>query len=167
MKMVARSTQPPTDRNFFGGASPLLYNTVMVALPLFDVVLSEDFASERWTKLAAEVIRSALGDIRHIENLDESLAPTDPSNFDRRTVALVRGMYEEWARSVESLLTRIARVEERQGPLPDAQALRDALGRTSAMLSISMDRLEHDHHLAQSSGIPIGEVRRELHLGTH
>jgi|SRR6185437_8718137 len=139
----------------------------MLALPLFDVILSRDAGIERSTKVAAELIESALGEIRHIENLDESLAPSDATEYDRQTVALVRGMYEEWARSVEGLLDRIDRLEHRHGSLPGADALRDAHGRTCAMLNISLERLERDYHLAQSPGVPIEEVRRELRLGTH
>jgi hypothetical protein len=139
----------------------------MLALPLFDIVLSGDTGMERSTKVAAELIESALGEIRHIENLDESLAPSDAAEYDRQTVALVRGMYEEWARSVEGLLDRMDRLEHRQGPLRGADALRAAHGRTCAMLSITLERLERDYQLAQSPGVPIEEVRRELRLGTH
>src|SRR5438067_8581014 len=135
--------------------------TVMVALPLFDAVLSER-QPERSAKVAAELIRSALGEIRHIENLDESLAPGDPSQFDRQTVALLRGMYEEWARQAEALLDRVAPLE-RAGPIAGAEALRDAQGRTWAMLSIPLDRLERSHKDAvEGRTIPVEEVRREL-----
>jgi hypothetical protein len=54
----------------------------MVALPLFDVVLSSDDGTTRSAKVAAELVQSALEEIRHIENLDESLAPAEPSDLD-------------------------------------------------------------------------------------
>jgi len=62
----------------------------MVALSLLDVVLSGADGADRSVKVVVEVIQSALNEIRHIERLDESLAPADPSNFDRPTVSLVR-----------------------------------------------------------------------------
>jgi len=137
----------------------------MVALPLFDVVLSSGQEPQRSAKVAAELIQSALGEIRHVQNLDESLAPQDPAHFDRQTVALLRGMYEDWARQAEGLLERIAPLERRCGPIEGAQALRDAHGRTRAMLSIPLDRLERAHKDAvEGRTSPVEEVRRELRL---
>ena len=138
----------------------------MVALPLFDAVLSER-QPERSAKVAAELIRSALSEIRHIENLDEKLAPADSTQFDRRTVALLRGMYEEWARQAEELLDRVGPLE-RTGPIAGAEELRNAHGRTRALLSIPLDRLERSHKDAvQGRTVPAEEVRRELRLGIH
>lgn len=51
----------------------------MVALPLFDVVLSFNQSPARSAAVADELAKSALDDIHHIENLDEGLAPSDPS----------------------------------------------------------------------------------------
>jgi hypothetical protein len=109
-----------------------------------------------------ELIQAALGDLTHIDHIDQSLAPVDESTFDRSTVDLVRGMYEEWARSAEGLLERIERVERRSGRLVDAEQLRHSHGRIRAMLSFSLDALEQGHYEAQQPGTPIEEVRREL-----
>ena len=140
----------------------------MVALPLFDMVLSSHANPGRAAGIAAELVQSALEDFRHIQNLDEGLAPADPSQFDRQTIALLRGMYEEWTRLAEALLERVDRLEKRGAPVAASDALRDAHGRTRAMLSISLERLEQGHRAAvEGKGIPIEEVRRELRLGTH
>jgi hypothetical protein len=138
----------------------------MVSMPLFDRILSED-RMDNSAMVATELIQSALDDIRHIENLDESLAPDNRAKFDRQTVFLVHQMYEEWAKSTETLLDRLTGLERRQGPLAGSNDLRDAHGRVRAMLTISIDRLEEDHRLAQMPGISVQEVRRELRLGTH
>lgn len=138
----------------------------MVAIPLLDMVLS-DTHPERSAKVAAEMVRSALDEIHHIEKLDESLAPGEPDRFDRRTVALLRGMYEEWARQAEGLLERVARIAA-QEPIAGAEALRDSIGRTRAMLSIPLDRIELAHRAAvEGRGIPAEEVRRGVRVGVH
>jgi hypothetical protein len=140
----------------------------MVALPLLDVVLSSDDGPARSANVAAELVQSALDEIRHIENLDESLSPSDPSGFDRQTIAALRGMYEEWVTAAEALLDRIARLEHTGASIPSSNALRDARGRTRAMLSLTLDQLEEGHRAAVAGkSIPIEEVRRELRVGTH
>lgn len=140
----------------------------MVALALFDVVSSSGDGAVRLAAIAAELVQSAIEEIRHIEKLDEGLAPSDPSHFDRQTIALLRGMYEEWAMDAEALLERIARLEQTGSSIPASDLLRDAHGRTRAMLAISLDELEEGHRAAiTGKGIPIEEVRRELRLGIH
>ena len=140
----------------------------MVALPLFDVLLSFNESPARSGTMAAELVQSALEDIRHIQNIDEGLAPSDPSHFDRQTIALVRGMYEAWVRAAEALLERIDRLEQSGTTVAASNSLRDAHGRTRAMLSLSLDQLEEGHRAAVGGkGIPIAEVRRELRVGTH
>jgi hypothetical protein len=140
----------------------------MVALPLFDVVLSFNQSPARSAAVAGELAKSALEDIQHVENLDEGLAPSDPSQFDRQTIALLRSMYEEWVRAAEALLERIDRLERAGTSVAGSNALRDAHGRTRAMLSLSLDQLEEGHRAAITGrGIPIQEVRRELRVGTH
>lgn len=140
----------------------------MVALPLFDVVLSADDGTTRPLKVAAELVQSALEEIRHIKNLDENLAPADPSHFDCQTVALIRRMYEDWARSVEELLDRVAQLDRRLGTVANIGSLRDSYGRTRAMLSIPLERLQRDNlTVATARGLSTEEARRELRLGNH
>jgi hypothetical protein len=140
----------------------------MVALPLFDVVLSSERGRYRSSSVGAELVQSALSDIRHIEKLDESLAPADPSDFDRQTIALVRGMYEDWARQAEGLLERLARLEKSGQRVSGDDELQRAYGRTRAMLSIPLDQLESSHKDAVGGrAAPIEEVRRELRIANH
>ena len=113
----------------------------MVALPLFDVVIASDRA-ERSLGVAAQLVESALGELSQIEKLDQSLAPADPLEFDRKTAALIRGLYEGWAHETESLLDRVGQAERRFGVIAAAVGLRSAFGRTMAMLSISLDDME-------------------------
>jgi len=140
----------------------------MVALPLFDTVLSSERSPERSARVAAQLVESALSELEQIEKIDQSLAPEDPLQFDRRTVGLLRSMYEQWARETQGLLERVARLEERSGAIAGAQGLRDAHGRTMAMLSISLEHMEEARQqVAEGRLIPIEEVRRELRLKVH
>jgi len=137
----------------------------MVALPLFDVVMSSDRA-ERAIHMAGQLAEAALGELRQIETIEEGLAPAGLTHFDRATVALVRGMYEQWAHETESLLDRIVQAERKFGAVPRVQSLRDALGRTLAMLSVSLDDMEAGRRELMEGRVVSGEeVRRELRLG--
>lgn len=138
----------------------------MVALPLLDVVMSSD-RTERAAHMATQLAEAALGELRQIEMIEEGLAPAGLTHFDRPTVVLIRGMYEQWARESESLLTRIEQAEQRFAAVPPAQPLRDALGRVLAMLSVSLEDMEAGRRdIAEGRLISAEEVRRELRLQT-
>jgi len=90
---------------------------MMVAVPLFESILSDDATSERSRRVAARVVQAALDDLVRIEKLDDSLAPEDPAQFDRRTAELLRGEYDDgpvrpsrcWSGSMLSATRRICR----------------------------------------------------------
>lgn len=137
----------------------------MVALPLFDVVISSGRA-DRAVQMAGQLAEAALGELRQIQVIEEGLAPAGLANFDRATVALIRGMYEQWAHQAQSLLDRIVQAERKFGAVPRAQALQDALGRTLAMLSVSLDDMEAGRRELMEGRVVSGEeVRRELRMG--
>jgi len=91
-----------------------------------------------------------------------------PSQFNRRTAALIREEYERWASTTARLLDHIDRFELVSGPLADSDALRNAYGKTRARLSVSLDEMENSL-LALSEGRVISAegVRRELQLRIH
>lgn len=138
----------------------------MVALPVFDAVLSGQ-GLEKSGQVAAQLVRSALAELSEIQKLEESVAPKDPLAFDRQTAGLIRGLYEAWARGADELLGRVSMVERNCGAVADAEALRDALGRTRAMLSVSLDQVERGlRDIAEGRTVAAEEVRRELRLRT-
>src|SRR5579884_700145 len=114
----------------------------MTALPLLDVVLASDRPPNRSVAVADRLISASLSELQEIKQLDESLSPETPAQFDRQTAALVRGMYEDWARQTEALLDRVRTLEAHTGPLVRAEELRDAHGHVRAMLSVSLDAIE-------------------------
>jgi hypothetical protein len=140
----------------------------MVALPLFDAVLSAGVSVERPARVAAQVIEAALSDLQQIEKLDASVAPDDPSQFDLRTASALRQMYEQWARDAQLLLERVEHLQLQSGRVALADALRRAHGRTRARLSVSLEDMEESlRDLREGRTVPIEEVRRELRLRVH
>jgi hypothetical protein len=140
----------------------------MVALPLFDAVLSAGVSVERPARVAAQVIEGALSDLQQIEKLDASVAPDDPSQFDLRTASALRQMYEQWARDAQLLLERVEHLQLQSGRVALADALRRAHGRTRARLSVSLEDMEESlRDLREGRTVPIEEVRRELRLRVH
>lgn len=136
----------------------------MVALPLFDMVIASDH-SERSVGVAGRLVDGALADLRQIEAMEEELAPAGLTRFDRQTVAVIRGLYEQWTHETRSVLDRAAQAERRFGKVERVDALRDALGRTLAMLSISIDDMEAGRReIREGRTISGEEVRRELRL---
>jgi len=140
----------------------------MVALPLFDLVLSATEPVERSRTVASQLLQSALLDLQQIEKLDESLMPPDSAHFDRATAALIRGLYEDWAHQAEALIERLGNLERRSTPIEGAEALRDAHGRTKAMLSVPLEHIEEaERDIEEGRTKSLEEVRRELRLGVH
>lgn len=138
----------------------------MVALPLFDVVISSDRA-ERSVGIAAQLVEGALADLERIELLEKGLAPAGLSQFDRQSVALIRGLYEQWANDARALLDRADQAERRFGRIDRVRDLRDALGRTLAMLSVSIEDMEAGRRDILDGRMSSGEeARRELRLHT-
>jgi hypothetical protein len=104
-------------------------------------------------------------DRREIERFDASLTPEDPLVFDRKSAGLIRQMYEKWVADAESLLSRVSEVENRFGRIVEANELSYAVGKTMAMLSISLDEMEAGcRDIVEGRLHSAEEVRRELHL---
>ena len=137
----------------------------MVALSLFDVVLSDDDKLERFPAVAEQMIQSALAELAQIRQLDKTLLPVKPEAPDRTTLTLVRGMYEEWARNSDALLNRVEQLQKRSGKISGWEELRDAHGRTCAMLSVTIEAMEEGRRdIAEGRIVSGEEVRRELRL---
>ena len=135
----------------------------MVASSLVDSVLGDNTSSERSRPAVEQFVQSALLELAQIEKLDDSLAPEDVSQFDRRTAALLRDEYERWATSTALLLSRIDHFEHRFGTILNAESLRDAYGKTRARLSISVDDMEKSiKAMNEGRVVPMAEVRRGL-----
>lgn len=146
--------------------------TTPIALPLFDVMrLSADNGpagsadSEQFSVIAAEFVGATLADYRHIRKLDE-IPSGQPLVFDRQVAILIRRMYEEWATQAEGLLMRLRTMKSGANANPivaDVSELRDAVLRTRAMLSVSLEEIEEGiAECERGETVTLEEVRREL-----
>jgi len=74
-------------------------------------------------------------------------------------------MYELWVCEADSLLDRVRQARQKFGDVPRCEELRDALGRTLAMLSVSVDDMEGGRKdFLEGRVLSAEEVRRELRL---
>ncbi|HWE92938.1 MAG TPA: hypothetical protein VG269_03120 [Tepidisphaeraceae bacterium] len=140
----------------------------MTALPLLDYAISAPERAEVSRTLAAHFIESSLADLEWIKRVDGTLMPDTKAALERPTAVMVRGLYEDWARQAEGLLDRVERLQAHTKPIPGYEALRDAHGRTRAMLSVSLEDMEQGRRdLLEGRMVSAEEVRRELRVGVH
>jgi hypothetical protein len=140
----------------------------MIALPLLDFAMSAPERIDAARTISAHFIESILADLGWIKKIDATLIPNSKAGLERPLAALVRGLYEDWARQAEGLLDRVEQLQARSKPIGGYESLRDAHGRTRAMLSISLEDMEQARRdLIEGRTVPAEEVRRELRVGVH
>lgn len=146
----------------------------MSALPLFDIVLSargrgpwSAANTDRLARLTEGLIRSALVELQQIEALDACLAAPDPAAFDEQAAALLRGMYEQWARDADAVLDRVASAQRLGVSVaPASTELRDSQGRVRAALAVTPQAVaEAQAQFVAGRTLTLEEVRRELRIG--
>jgi hypothetical protein len=145
----------------------------MSAIPLFDFIMTEAARAARAggsmdhnkvQTVTEQLIISALNERSVISAMDIALAG-DALESGWTTAVLIRGMYEQWAREAEAVLDRAARVKENGIELARYDELRDAHGRTRAMLKVSLEEIEHRRKtFAQGPVHTREDVRRQLGL---
>jgi hypothetical protein len=144
----------------------------MSGLSLFDALLgsAEDGGGsassgslERMQHMAERLIEGVKTDLKELETLDSDLATSDPEKFDMQVAAILRGMYDQWAREAEGVLERVSLVKRMGGKVGGAEELRDQHGRVRAMLSVTLkDLAEARRQLQQGRTHSLEEVRRVI-----
>ncbi len=111
--------------------------------------------------MAARLIRWSLDEYGHIRSVDEMPPhPTDPA--ERQMFVLMRRAYADWASDAEAVLARVASLKD-GAPIEGRTALEDAVGRTRAMLSVSLEDLDQaEEQIRNGQTVTLEEVRREL-----
>lgn len=119
-------------------------------------------AAKRQIHLAEELISASLDEYRHICALDKHLPGEEPEPFNSRVAEVLRKGYEQWATQAEALLARIAPLHQKHEiKLHDDLAL--AVGRTQAMLTVSMEAIEKGmEQIRNGEFVTLEEIRREL-----
>lgn len=146
--------------------------TSTVALPLLDALRAsaatgkQPAAVEQSTQIAEEFVAAALDEYRHIEALDR--VPDEASFvFDRQTAVLLRQMFADWATHAEALLDRLGPNDSAGAEVKGVDELSRALGRTRAMLSVTLEDLDRAaEQLRTGKTHSLEEVRREVRSGS-
>jgi hypothetical protein len=142
--------------------------TAASAIPLLDLLRASaarggNRAKKQLSDIAARLVASAMDDYRHVDGLDRGMASEDPQAFDRDAAVVIRRLYDEWASQAETLLDRVLPLERSGVSIAGASELADAVGRTRAMLSVSLDNLDRaEDQLRRGEVKSVEEVRREL-----
>lgn len=110
--------------------------------------------SIRQAEIAAKFVAAALDEYRHLDALDHR---DEDEPFDRQTALMLRERFDVWATYAEALLDRV-------GPsVRGTSELLDAVGRTRAMLSVTLEDLDHaEEQIRRGETVSLEEVRREL-----
>jgi hypothetical protein len=132
----------------------------MSGLALFDLAASSAKSDSTLLDVAKSWVDSLLSEVRYIRALDVALAqPT----FDPKLAALLRGMYEEWARAAQIAEERLLRLTRAGHAIQGFAELRDQHGRVCAMLQVTVEGVEESRRqIAAGHVIPAEELRREL-----
>jgi hypothetical protein len=143
-----------------------------IDLPLFDSLrssasrhpqVSQADADERFRVIAEQFVSAALDEYRHIDLLDRSARPTFEDPFDRQTAILLRERYDRWATDAEALYDRVVAVRGEGQVIAGLKDLNDAIGRTRAMLSVTLESIDiAKEQIRRGECIPLAEVRRAI-----
>jgi len=141
------------------------------AAPLLDLLAPPppDAASAAGTPAGPVVDRAvglldfALAEYERIRKLDEALGLLALKYSDRSGALAIRQLYRQWADQSDELLDRVRGYGLRERFAAPFDRLEDAVGRTRAMLSITLESLEQaDEEIRTGNVMSLGEVRREL-----
>jgi glycerol-3-phosphate dehydrogenase len=148
----------------------------MVALPLFDIVLSSlsssnecrttDATMSHLAAVAECAVASSLADLAHLRGFDACLSPADAADVDPTTSDSLRALYDQWVRDADALLERISQSERLGATVVNAERLRDELMRERTLLGITRNDIESARcRFNDGRSYTLEEVRRELRLG--
>lgn len=142
---------------------PLLDLVDLVDQPLPDSGggnLPPDGAPQRRT-LAERLIQWSIDEYKRLRNLDDLPPhPRDPAR--RQMFVLMHKAYDEWATDAEAILERVAPMRG-DGPIAGWTELEDAVGRTRARLSVTLDDLDKaEEQIRNGQVISLEEVKHEL-----
>lgn len=149
---------------------------MMTTLSLVDYFMSSTASDDedsglpdldRATSVTTAMTDEALAEYARLDALDLDLGERNQAGaFDRHAALLLTAAYEEWGDRADALLRRVAKLHRRGLTVPRAGELRDAVGRTRAMLKVSIEDLDvAKKQLERGEGIPGEDVRRELLAG--
>ena len=123
---------------------------------------------KRLLSVIAQLVTGSLCQYRRIDALDRSVRTSQDDPFDRPIAVLLREAYDRWAVDAEALLDRAAELGREGRELPGFEELGDAVGRTRAFLSVTLESMDRaEKQIERGEVTPLAEVRRELRARYH
>lgn len=147
-----------------------------LAQPPFDLLaLAEqagpagvDGAGAHVAELAARLLEYAMDEYRSIRKLEDALGENRSATFDGQLAGSLRRLYGQWADRGDELLTRVRDLRLRDRLAARFNELDDAVGRTLAMLKVTLEDLDRaDEQIRAGQVVSLEEVRRELRARSH
>ena len=132
--------------------------------PSDGVGVPQDTSEER----AAPLIDFVLAEYERLAELDAALGHVSIRYADRQAASAMRRLYQRWAEQADGLLQGL-RAQGLRQRLPAAyDRLERVVGRTQAMLSVTLEALERaDEQVRKGETVSSEEVRRELRARSH
>jgi hypothetical protein len=111
----------------------------------------------------APVVLYALQQYTNIRMLDEALGGVALNNRKKPAATAMRRLYERWCKDADALIVRAKQLGLHRGMGADFTALDAAVGRTQAMLKVTLESLDRaDEQIRNGQTHTLEEVRREL-----
>ena len=134
--------------------------------PLLDLLASpagEQGTDRALAERAGQLMEFALAEYDRIAGLDENLGRLALRHTDRQGAAAIRRLYQQWVEQADELLHRVRTHGLRERLADGYEKLERAVGRTLAMLSVTLDSLERaDEQIQKGEVVSAEEIRREL-----
>jgi len=109
-----------------------------------------------------------MDEYRSIRKLEDALGESRSAPFDRQLAGSLRQVYDQWVRRADELLTRVRDLRLRDRLAERFDELEQAVGRTLAMLSVTLEDLDRaDEEIRAHQTVSLEEVRRELRARSH
>lgn len=145
----------------------------MTAVSLLDILLHNGASvteairagKEPVERLAGQLVESSLDDWKRVRQYE---ADFTPSNWIDREMAIeigrsIHALHVQWAGEAEQILSRVEQLMESGCRVPKADALRDAIGMTRALLKLTPEGIAGAMDQVQSGQFtPARELRNEL-----
>ena len=146
-------------------APPLLD---LLDLPSGDPSAGDSSANGALADRARRLVAFSLADYERIRGLDEDLGLLALRYKDPQGANAIRRLYRQWAEQADALLHRLRTDGLRERLSADYEKLDYSVGRTLAMLSITLESLKKaDEQIARGEVHSLEEVRRELRARSH
>lgn len=141
-----------------------------LATPLLDLLSPADITAESGDEGAVSPVEAArslmmlsMANYVALRQFDQAMGGLALDRRNRPAALAMRGLYEQWSTQAEELLGRLRQLGLRNFAGADFECLATAVGRTRAMMSVTLESLDRaDEQIRTGQTFTLEEVRREL-----